>query len=123
MQGISSLETWANILATRCRAPTDSTSLMSDVLVQSCRLVSAASSTLGAFAIGAIGSVAGTIVAWLLIGQRLGPDGWKVSALFFLSVHIIPWILVRLRARDYCLSSGILFDTACTALHTACAGP
>lgn len=96
MQGITGLENWASILATICRAPTDSTSLMSDVFVQSCRLLSAASSTLGAFVIGAIGSVAGTIVAWLLIGQRLGPDGWKVSALCFLSAHTIPWNLFEL---------------------------
>lgn len=89
---------------------------MSDVFGQSCRLVSAASSTLGAFVIGAIGSVAGTIVAWLLIGQRLGPDGWKVSALFFLYtlylgtclsyVHVIVASLL-----EYCL---ILHAQPCT---------
>ena len=44
------------------------------------RLVSAASSTFGAFIIGAVGSIAGTVVAWLLLGPRLGPDGWKVSS-------------------------------------------
>ena len=44
-----------------------------------CRLFSAASSTFGAFVIGAVGSVIGTVVAWLLLGSRLGTDGWKVS--------------------------------------------
>ena len=44
-----------------------------------CRLFSAASSTFGAFVIGAVGSVVGTVVAWLLLGSRLGTDGWKVS--------------------------------------------
>ena len=46
----------------------------------SCRLLSAASSTFGAFVIGAVGSVVGTIVAWLVLGSRLGPDGYKVSS-------------------------------------------
>ena len=46
----------------------------------SCRLLSAASSTFGAFVIGAVGSVVGTIVAWLVLGPRLGPDGYKVSS-------------------------------------------
>ena len=45
---------------------------------QPCRLLSSASTTFGAFVIGAVGSVAGTVIAWLLIGHRLGPDGWKV---------------------------------------------
>ncbi len=45
-----------------------------------CRLLSAASSTFGAFVIGAVGSVVGTIVAWLVLGTRLGPDGYKVSS-------------------------------------------
>ncbi len=42
--------------------------------------MSAASSTFGAFVIGAVGSVVGTIVAWLVLGTRLGPDGYKVSS-------------------------------------------
>lgn len=44
------------------------------------RLLSAASSTFGAFVIGAVGSIVGTIVAWLVLGPRLGPDGYKVSS-------------------------------------------
>ncbi|DBA66958.1 TPA: hypothetical protein ACH3X2_002071 [Trebouxia sp. C0005] len=44
------------------------------------QLLSAASSTFGAFVIGAVGSVVGTIVAWLVVGTRLGPDGYKVAA-------------------------------------------
>lgn len=42
------------------------------------RLLSAASSTFAAFVIGAAGSILGTVVAWLILGSRLGPDGWKV---------------------------------------------
>ncbi|DBB01832.1 TPA: hypothetical protein ACH3X1_000442 [Trebouxia sp. C0004] len=44
------------------------------------QLLSAASSTFGAFVIGAVGSVLGTIVAWLVLGTRLGPDGYKVAS-------------------------------------------
>lgn len=44
------------------------------------QLLSAASSTFGAFVIGAVGSVAGTIIAWLVLGTRLGPDGYKVAS-------------------------------------------
>lgn len=44
------------------------------------QLLSAASSTFGAFVIGAVGSVVGTIVAWLVLGSRLGPDGYKVAS-------------------------------------------
>ncbi|KAL3135658.1 hypothetical protein ABBQ38_006137 [Trebouxia sp. C0009 RCD-2024] len=44
------------------------------------QLLNAASSTFGAFIIGAAGSVAGTVVAWQILGPRLGPDGWKVAS-------------------------------------------
>lgn len=44
------------------------------------QLAGSAGSTLVAFVIGAIGTVAGTLVAWLALGARLGPDGWKVAS-------------------------------------------
>lgn len=44
------------------------------------QLLSAASSTFAAFVIGAAGSILGTVVAWLILGSRLGPDGWKVAS-------------------------------------------
>ena len=31
-----------------------------------------------AFLLGAAGTVAGTFVAWWLVGPLMGPDGWKV---------------------------------------------
>lgn len=52
-----------------------------DVLACAYRLAGSAGSTLVAFVIGAIGTVAGTLVAWLALGARLGPDGWKVGCL------------------------------------------
>ena len=52
------------------------------------RLLSAASSTFAAFVIGALGSVAGTLVAWLLLGTKLGPDGWKVSTHLFAALEV-----------------------------------
>ena len=45
-----------------------------------CRLLSSAGTTLAAFAVGALGTVLGTIVAYSLIGPQLGPEGWKVAA-------------------------------------------
>lgn len=45
-----------------------------------CRLLSSAGATLAAFAVGALGTVLGTIVAYSLIGPQLGPEGWKVAA-------------------------------------------
>ena len=35
---------------------------------------------LAAFAVGAIGSIVGTIVAFALVGSSLGPDSWRVAA-------------------------------------------
>jgi len=35
---------------------------------------------LAAFAVGAIGSIAGTVVAFALVGASLGPDAWRVAA-------------------------------------------
>ena len=35
---------------------------------------------LAAFAVGAIGSIVGTVVAYALVGSSLGPDAWRVSA-------------------------------------------
>ena len=35
---------------------------------------------LAAFAVGAIGSIAGTVVAFALVGASLGPDSWRVAA-------------------------------------------
>ena len=35
---------------------------------------------LAAFAVGAIGSIAGTVVAFALVGSSLGPDFWRVAA-------------------------------------------
>ena len=52
-----------------------------NVLACAHRLAGSAGSTLVAFVIGAIGTVAGTLVAWLALGARLGPDGWKVGCL------------------------------------------
>ena len=35
---------------------------------------------LAAFAVGAIGSIVGTVVAFALVGSSLGPDSWRVAA-------------------------------------------
>jgi uncharacterized membrane protein len=35
---------------------------------------------LAAFAVGAIGSIVGTVVAFALVGASLGPDAWRVAA-------------------------------------------
>ena len=35
---------------------------------------------LAAFAVGAIGSIVGTVVAFALVGASLGPDSWRVAA-------------------------------------------
>ena len=35
---------------------------------------------LAAFAVGAIGSIIGTVVAFALVGASLGPDAWRVAA-------------------------------------------
>ena len=35
---------------------------------------------LAAFAVGAIGSIVGTVVAFALVGSSLGPDAWRVAA-------------------------------------------
>ena len=35
---------------------------------------------LAAFAVGAIGSIVGTVVAYALVGSSLGPDAWRVAA-------------------------------------------
>lgn len=35
---------------------------------------------LAAFAVGAIGSIVGTVVAFALVGAALGPDSWRVAA-------------------------------------------
>ena len=35
---------------------------------------------LAAFAVGAIGSIVGTVVAYALVGSSLGPDSWRVAA-------------------------------------------
>ena len=47
------------------------------------KLVESAGPTLGAFAVGAVGTVTGTILAFLLLGAKLGPDG-EENALVFL---------------------------------------
>ncbi|KAL4457787.1 hypothetical protein ABPG75_012652 [Micractinium tetrahymenae] len=44
------------------------------------QLLGSAGPTLAAFVVGAVGTLAGTLVAFWLVGPRLGPDGWKVAA-------------------------------------------
>jgi len=43
-------------------------------------LVTTGAPALAAFAAGALGTVLGTLVAWALVGSRMGPEGWKVAA-------------------------------------------
>ena len=56
-------------------------------LTCACRLGDVAGASLGAFAIGALGTIAGTFVAWLLIGSQMGPDGYKVGNHAIASSH------------------------------------
>ncbi len=44
------------------------------------QLLGSAGPTLAAFVVGAVGTLAGTLVAFWLVGPRLGPDGWKVAS-------------------------------------------
>lgn len=51
-----------------------------------------------AFGIGAVGTLIGTVVAWLLVGSKLGPQGYKVSL------------------KNFC-SSRYIFSGSCMHLH------
>lgn len=42
------------------------------------RLLGGATDGLLAFGIACVGTLVGTVMAWLLLGARLGADGWKV---------------------------------------------
>lgn len=44
------------------------------------QLLGSAGPTLAAFVVGAVGTLAGTLAAFWLVGPRLGPEGWKVAA-------------------------------------------
>lgn len=44
------------------------------------QLLGSAGPTLAAFVVGAVGTLVGTLVAFWLVGPRLGPEGWKVAA-------------------------------------------
>lgn len=44
------------------------------------QLFSSAGATLVAFVVGALGTLAGTVAAFYLVGPCLGPEGWKIAA-------------------------------------------
>ncbi|KAK9844664.1 hypothetical protein WJX74_005288 [Apatococcus lobatus] len=44
------------------------------------RLKDVASPSLAGFGIGAVGTIAGTLVAWRFFGSQMGPDGYKLAS-------------------------------------------
>lgn len=68
------------------------------------RLFRDAADILLGFGIACIGTLIGTVFTWLLLGARLGPDGWKVCL-----CHIIGLLIryMRIKYLKYIFGTGI----------------
>ena len=84
------------------------------------RILREAGPTLGAFALGAVGTVLGTIAAFLLV--PLGPEGWQLAAVFSATYiggslnYAAVSEIVGLRSGDL-LSAGVAADNLVMALY------